>query len=309
MTDAAEMIEGYISAGIGVFPLYGIREGRCTCGRDCGPSSGKHPLLGLAHRKDDPLRQTCRGECGKAGHGLHDATTDPTQIGEWLARYPGCNWAIRPPVGVLVLDVDPRNGGDVELEKLEERHGKLPATLTARTGSGGLHHWLSYNGPARGKLCTGVDVKTNTGYLVAPPSVHLAGGTYSWICQAPAAYAPTWVKNIMNPPVRVRPVRQGAKGSGKGLVDYVARKPYGEVNDAVYWAACRADANGVLDDILEDLVAAAAHAAGGHANDAGEMQTRRTIESARRRPADNGRRARPAATAEFLGARAGKAGA
>lgn len=311
MSDAAELVESYIRMGIEVFPLYGIHDGRCSCGRDC-PSPAKHPLLGLAHGKDDPLRQTCHGECGRLGHGLHDATTDPAQVAEWLARYPRCNWGIRPPVGVLVLDVDPRNGGDVELAKLTARHGALPATLTARTGSGGFHHWLTYNGPTRGKLCTGVDVKTNSGYLVAPPSVHIAGGTYEWIDRSSAAYAPAWVKNIMNPPVRLRPgPRPGAVGDGRGLINRVANTPFGEINDVVYWAACRADETGILDAIVEDLVAAAGHAAGANASNAGEMQTRRTIESARRRPADElrRRRATPPSVATFMGVRAGRQGA
>ncbi|MEU7817072.1 bifunctional DNA primase/polymerase [Pseudonocardia sp. NPDC049154] len=312
--DAVELVTSYINMGIAVFPLYGVGEdGRCQCGRDC-PSPAKHPRLGLAHRKDDPRRATCRGECGMLGHGLHDATTDPGQVAEWLAAFPTANWAVRPPVGVLVLDEDPRNGGDVELAKLEERHGALPATLTARTGSGGRHIWLSYNGPARGKLCAGVDCKTNTGYLVAPPSRHISGGTYEWVDQHAAAYAPQWVKDIMNPPVRLRPqprTRADLTRVGKGLVDYVLGKAFGEVNDAVYWAACRADQHGILDDILEDLVQAAGHAAGAQASHAGEMQTRRTIESARRRPNDATRRVRRTLPTvdEFMGVRAGKAGA
>lgn len=324
MDSAVELLTSYIDMGIAVFPLHGVDEhGRCTCARpDCGVmpdgsisgSPAKHPLLGLAHGKDDPRRSTCRGECGRPGHGLHDATTDPGQLAEWLAAYPRCNWGIRPPVGVLVLDVDPRNGGDVEIAKLQERHGALPTTLTARTGSGGLHIWLTYHGPTRGKLCTGVDVKTNTGYLVAPPSTHIRGGRYEWIDHNPAAYAPTWVKNIMNPPAKLRPAPRPGDAGGRrarGLIDIVAHTPFGQVNDVLYWAACRADEHGVLDSILEDLVAAAGHAAGGHANHAGEMQSRRTIDSARRRPPDELRRRRAApSTAEFMGAgRAGKAGA
>jgi hypothetical protein len=292
--DVVDMLTGYVRAGIGVFPLHGVRGGVCTCGRPAGKGPGachspaKHPLLGLAHwRKDDPLRESCRGECGREGHGVHDASTDLGQVAEWLARFPGCNWAIRPPLGVLVLDVDPRNGGDTELARLEAKHGKLPATLTARTGSGGTHHWLSYSGPTRGRLCTGVDVKTHSGYLVAPPSVHMAGGTYEWIDQAPAAYAPQWVKDVMNPPVRRRPTPTGP-ASGKArqaLVQFVATRPYGQINDGLYWAACRAAERGILDDLVEDLLAAAAHAAGGEASAAGAAQSRRTIESARRRPA------------------------
>lgn len=295
--DTAEQIEQYIGLGIAAFPLHSVRDGKCTCGRDC-PSPAKHPLLGLAHGKDDPRRQTCRGECGQLGHGLHDATTDPTQIGEWLSRYPWANWGIRPPVGVLVVDIDPRNNGHVELAKMEKAHGPLPDTLTAETGSGGEHRWLSYNGPTRGKLCPGVDIKTNTGYVVAPPALHISGGRYRWVDMSPAAYAPGWVKAIMNPPVRHRAVRPGTAGSGKALVRKVAETPFGEINDVLYWAACRAADGGILDAILDDLVQAAAHAAGAKASSAGEMQTRRTIESARRRPSS---RARSVTVSDLVG--------
>lgn len=307
MSGAADLVEQYISLGIEVFPLHSVRDGRCTCGRDC-PSPAKHPLLGLAHGKDDPRRATCRGECGRLGHGLHDATTDPTQIGEWLARHPWANWGIRPPVGVLVVDIDPRNQGDDELRKLEEKHGPLPGTLTARTGSGGLHIWLSYSGPTRGKLATGIDIKTNTGYVVAPPSLHISGGTYEWIDQRPAAYAPAWIRERMNPPVRMRAPRPGAKGNGKGLIDKVASTPFGEINDVLYWAACRAAESGILDDIAEQLAAAAGHAAGAKATEAGRAQTLRTIESARRRPTDQ-LRARRAPAASIVGASAARKGA
>lgn len=273
--DAGELVAGYIEAGIGVFPLHGVRDGLCTCGRPEGPNPGdchspaKHPLLGLAHRKDDPARATCQGECGKLGHGLYDASTDPGQVSEWLGRYPGCNWGIRPPVGVLVLDVDPRNNGDVELRKLEQENGLLPTTLTAQTGSGGLHLWLSYNGPTRGKLCTGVDVKTNKGYLVAPPSLHICGGRYFWLEQAPAAYAPDWVKARMNPPVRHYVPRPGGAGrSADGLLRHVlgAGSEAGERNRRLYWACCRAHENGLDVGPLVDaavglgLVRAAAEA-------------------------------------------------
>lgn len=254
--DAADLITGYASAGLGVFPLQTMRDGRCTCGWAGCHSPAKHPLIPHAHRKDDPARDTCRGECGRLGHGLYDATTDLGQIAEWLAAYPGCNWAVRPPLGVIILDVDPRNGGGTAMLELQDKHGKLPPTLTAKTGGGGLHIWLSYNGPTRGKLTTGVDVKCNTGYVVAPPSLHESGRHYDWLDTRPAAYAPQWVKNMLNPPVRRFPPRQSQAGEGSldGLIRAVlaAGTGPGSRNDRLYWACCRAHEKGLDTGPLVD---------------------------------------------------------
>lgn len=237
-SDAAELVPAYAEAGLAVLPLHTLRGGACTCGRPPGTgaddchSPAKHPLT---------------------RHGKDDATTDLGTIAEWFARWPGCNWGVRPPLGTVVLDVDPRNGGATAITALQEEHGQLPPTLTARTGSGGLHIWLSYNGPTRGKLCTGVDIKSNSGYLVAPPSVHASGGVYTWVNQAPAAYAPQWVKNILNPPIRLRPPGERA-GKIDPLILFVAGSQEGERNKRLYWAACRAHEAG-LDP--EPLVEAA----------------------------------------------------
>ena len=287
---APDLVTQYTAAGIAVFPVHSIYNGACTCGWSLCHSPGKHPVLLAAHPKDDPLRLTCRGECGQLGHGLHDATTDAGTLAEWLARYPWANWAGRPPVGVIVVDEDPQNGGDTTIAAWAAEGQHIPATLTARSGGGGRHFWLSYNGPTVGKLGKGVDVKTNTGYLVLPPSRHHSGGSYQWLDMSPAAPAPDWVRSLLNPPRYVRPQVKGFRSSVEitssayGLVAKVAATPYGEINDVVYWAACRLFEDGVLDLYLEQLVEAARHAAGAMASPAGENQTRRTINSARTAP-------------------------
>ncbi|MGH7534723.1 MAG: bifunctional DNA primase/polymerase [Gemmatimonadales bacterium] len=247
MSDPAEIIPAYARAGLAVLPLHAARNGRCTCGRaKCG-ALAKHPLLGHAHAPNDPRRKTCRGECGRLGHGLYDATTDIGTIAEWLARWPWCNWGVRPPVGVVVLDVDPRNGGDTTLLELTRQHGDLPETLTARTGGCGLHIWLTYTGPTRGQLCKGVDIKSHSGYLVAPPSVHVSGGMYEWLNQLSAAYAPRWIKTMLAPPTtpRRRYMVTGGSNSIDRLARWVAKSVEGERNRRLFWAACRAHEAGI----------------------------------------------------------------
>ena len=111
----------YAQRGYPVFPLYSIQNGRCDCGDSDCKSPGKHP---------------------RTQNGFKDATTDPIQIRKWWSRWPDSNIGIPTgeASGFLVLDVDPRNGGDQSLSDLLDQHGQLPSTLTQRTGSGGTHY-------------------------------------------------------------------------------------------------------------------------------------------------------------------------
>lgn len=208
----------YAASGLPVLPLHSIRDdGRCTCGRADCHSPGKHPL-----NRD-----------GKDG-----ATVDLEQVTAWWSRWPGANIGLRPPAGVVVLDVDPRHHGATALLALTEQHARLPQMLTARTGSGGLHVWLAYSGRSRGQLCAGVDVKTNAGYLVAPPSLHVSGRRYEWITGLPTARAPRWVRRLLAPPAQpVTIPRQPTGGRIDGLVRYVADAPDGYLNIRLFWAA------------------------------------------------------------------------
>ena len=203
----------------------------------------------------------CRGKVPLTRHGKDDATLDPGQVAEWAARWPGCNWGGRPPEGIVVLDVDPRNGGGTELLQLRERHGQLPATLTARTGGGGLHIWLAYRGPAPGKLGPGLDVKTCRGYVLLPPSIHPdTGRPYEWIDpDATTAPAPAWLRRLLAPPQPPAPRAPQTTSDRKlaGLVRTVADAPEGTRNQRLYWAARRA-AEAALDTapLIEAAVSA-----------------------------------------------------
>ncbi|NED73749.1 DNA primase, partial [Streptomyces sp. SID9944] len=44
-------------------------------------SRTKLPALRSPHRDDpDPGRPPCHGECGRFGHGVHDASADPARV-------------------------------------------------------------------------------------------------------------------------------------------------------------------------------------------------------------------------------------
>lgn len=137
--------------------------------------------------------------------GCKDATTDAAAIRAMWAD-PSRNVAIAtgPSSNVFVLDIDGDQGASSlrALEGLPE-HGPLPATpevVTAR----GRHIYLRYPGDqvafgnSAGKLADGIDVRTEGGYVVAPPSVHPTGDRYRWADgKSPAdvafAFAPDWL--------------------------------------------------------------------------------------------------------------------
>ncbi|WP_245541556.1 bifunctional DNA primase/polymerase [Smaragdicoccus niigatensis] len=137
-----------------------------------------------------PLNPPCGGDrclvwpkkcwCSKTpatANGFHDASADLEVVTTWWTGNPDANIGIRPPEGVIVLDVDPRNGGNAA------DLGQLTDTLMAKTGGGGAHIWYHHAGPAVGRVggCKGIDIKKRGGYVVVPPSIHPSGDRYEWM--------------------------------------------------------------------------------------------------------------------------------
>lgn len=160
----------YAKRGWLVFPVSGIREnGVCTCPKGAACTSpGKHPLESLVP------------------HGLLEATTAAAQIEDWWTKRPSASVAIRTGAesGLVVIDIDDRHGGDVTIMNLQCEYGLLPPTFTVTTGGGGAHYFFKHPGiPIRSRvnvLGTGVDVRADGGYVVAPPSRHVSGNVYAW---------------------------------------------------------------------------------------------------------------------------------
>jgi DNA-binding transcriptional ArsR family regulator len=172
----------YAERGIPLFPVWGIVQGRCACGRDCGRDAGKHPIGALVPR------------------GFHDATTDAGRIRQWWRRYPEANLGT-PTTWTAVVDIDPRHGGDHALEALEAQHGPLPETPEVLTGGGGRHlYFRSVPGlqNSAGLVAQGIDVRATGGYVLLPPSTHANGGVYQDevsrpLFETPLAEMPVWL--------------------------------------------------------------------------------------------------------------------
>lgn len=237
---------GLARAGFGVFPL---------------ARRGKLPLI--------PEKE--------GGKGHLDATTDLDQIKQWWTEHPFANIGLRPPLGVVVIDVDPRNGGDLL------QLGDITRTWCARTGGGGWHLCYRCSGKVRSKVAgtRGIDIKGNSGYIVAPPSIHPNGTPYRWLNREPIAPLPEHLRpRVLAPIVQARPVwTDRHRGNGDGLVRFLASVQEGNRNDALYYAACRAYDDGGDPQLLHDLAIAAAGIGLSH------NEIEQTIRSAGRRTA------------------------
>lgn len=166
----------YARMGWKAFPLHGIVDGKCTCGKDCGRNAGKHP---------------------RTARGFKEATTDPKQLTKWFSKWPNSNIGIATGDGLVVVDVDGPEGAS-ELKALVEAHGALPDTLVAATG-GGLHIVFAERPGApevRSSARDHVHFRGVGGYVVAAPSRHRSGKTYQWIKKHPIAELPDWLRRF-----------------------------------------------------------------------------------------------------------------
>src|SRR3990167_10262245 len=135
----------------------------------------------------------------KAGHKfpplIHDWPTHASTIvaTDWPEH---ANIGIHA-VGMVVIDVDVKKGGDASLAALDMIYD-LPVTLTTRTPTGGQHRFFrlpkGHQGVPNsvGQLGKGLDIRSTNGYLVAPGS-EVEAGRYHFEADVPIADAPEWL--------------------------------------------------------------------------------------------------------------------
>lgn len=170
----------------------------------------KKPLFPAAHEPGNP----CKGECGKTGHGLHDATVDQELIAAWWGVNPdaGIGIATGRRSGIFALDIDAGHGGEETIAALLDKNGKLPETPVQRTGGGGRHVIFAYPPVeirnSAGRLGKGLDTRGEGGYICGAPTIHPTGTPYRWI-EAPSktkiAQAPDWLIHAL---IDDKPVQQ-----------------------------------------------------------------------------------------------------
>jgi len=230
--------------GWAILPLHTIEAGRCSCGREGCSSPGKHP---------------------RTPNGVKDASTDPDTIRQWGARWPNANIGIATgeASGFFVLDVD-GEGGAISLRELEEQYGTLPDTVESLTGGGGRHIFFKHPGrPVKNAvaLATGLDVRGDGGYIVAPPSRHISGRRYEWEGlshpeDVHMAEAPAWLINMVS---RDKTHARGDVTTRPNVADLALEGvPEGARDTTLYRYACRLRAQGLKREEAEVLVLQAA---------------------------------------------------
>jgi hypothetical protein len=154
----------FIDAGYKVFGLHGIlKSGLCACGWNKCTSPGKHPIAAnwqhTPHWSDDQLETLVQMGQFDTGYGV---LVD----------------------GLLVIDVDARNGGVASYAKLLGLVPEIAAAgLIVQTGSGGGSQHLYFALPEPVSLAQslpdlpGIDFKSS-GFVVGPDSIHSSGNKY-----------------------------------------------------------------------------------------------------------------------------------
>ena len=189
----------FMDAGYRVFGLYGAGEdGGCACGYSECKAAFKHPRTSnwqvTPEWSDDQL------------DGM-----------EYLGHFnTGYGVLVR---GLLVVDIDARNGGVESYVKLCEDIGlelAVNSGLTVQTGSGNGSMHIYYTAPEGVSLVQthkkykGIDFKSS-GFVVGPGSMHASGNPYLQIVGSPSEIgeAPTELIELLKRPDTYRADRDG----------------------------------------------------------------------------------------------------
>lgn len=163
----------FMEAGHRIFGLYGGQDGKCGCGNPDCKAAFKHPLA--SNWQFTP-------------EWSEEQTETYTELGHYRTGY---GVLVK---GLLVVDVDARNGGVDSLVRLIQALGGLDlarnAGLTVATGSGQGSMHIYYRAPEGVSLVQshpnfkGIDFKSS-GFVVGPGSMHASGNTYEILNGAP----------------------------------------------------------------------------------------------------------------------------
>ncbi|NVM21328.1 MAG: bifunctional DNA primase/polymerase [Desulfobacterales bacterium] len=178
---------------------------------------------------------------------------------DWFHRWPEANVGIVTGgvSGLVVLDVDPKHGGDASLEAMDKEHGPLPRTIEATTGGGGRHIYLAHPGGIihnKVGLAPGIDLRGDGGCVAAPPSLHASGRRYVWA----VSHEPDSTALAPMPGWLLREVTAGGRHVGHPISHWrhlvTEGVPEGERNNTIASLAGHLLWNGVDPDVTMELL-------------------------------------------------------
>lgn len=208
-----------------VFALWPIEaDGSCGCGDPECPTAGKHPRA--SNWQHTP-------------HWSQDQIDTMEEMGQFVTGY---GVLVH---GLLVVDVDERNGGADSYAKLCEKVPEVTgAGMIVKTGSGGQSKHLYFSLPEQAALVQhlnqypGIDFKSS-GYVVGPGSLHASGNRYETVVGSPGdiATAPDALIDLLRKPERHRATVNGSPVdvSNDDLADMLEHITNDSVTDYEKW--------------------------------------------------------------------------
>ena len=165
MSAAFETARDFAEHGFAVFPVHGVVDGRCTCGKpDCG-SPGKHP---------------------RTRDGFKSATIDERKLLHWNDQYPDANYGVACGASFSVVDIDSKAGADPNELMVEHRLNAAPIVWTGEalegelSGVRGAHVYCQNGVPTGNTAVPGVEIRAAGAYVLLPGSRHHSGVAYEW---------------------------------------------------------------------------------------------------------------------------------
>lgn len=186
---------------------------------------------------------------------LQERIATREEVIEWWTRWPEANIGVITGSisGIVAIDIDTRKGAEVAPVL-----AVAPTEFINRTGSGGAH--LLYEYPyeveegvrTRANLMKGVDVRSDGGYIVVPPSIHANGTPYEWDSEGDPSSLPPEVIEFINDD-------GGETRNPSGDPDWVSRlldegAEEGGRNDAATRLVGYLEAKGIPKDITYTMV-------------------------------------------------------
>lgn len=113
--------------------------------------------------------------------------------------------------GVVVIDIDLKDDGMKYWMAIMEKIGVQDIdTLKVETGSGGVHYYFTYH-PSMERFysmnrlfSTGIDFRSDNGYVIVPPSIHPNGNKYKFLSDVSSGIRdqinemPSWLFNELD---------------------------------------------------------------------------------------------------------------